>query len=113
MNNSTHLDVTDNQDLLAVTMVELRDLVGWDRLTHAALRAIDDATKQTGLGYFPRPLPDSRHATVRLFRLGTPLGRLAEAVLDPTEHGDKLLRETSSGNAMDILDRIRVLACEE
>lgn len=105
--------VEENDNLATVTMLKLRNLAGWSRLTAAAADTIEDGLKQNGLGYFPRPMPTDRHSELRVYRLGTPMGRLVESVLDPTEHGDSHLRETASGNASDVLQRVRRLVCED
>lgn len=105
--------VEENDNLATVTMVKLRNLAGWTRLTAAAADTIEDGLKQNGLGYFPHHMPTDRHAEIRIYRLGTPMGRLVESVLDPTEHGDSHLRDIASGNASDVLQRVRRLVCED
>lgn len=104
--------VKEDDGLVDVQMWQLRDGIGWDRLTTGALRAIHDELTQRGLGYFPQPLSPHRHDSVRIYKRGTAVGNLVEAVLTPTEAGDQLLRETASGDAAAMVEKIRRLVCE-
>jgi len=102
--------VSEQGDLLCVKMSDLRDAAGWDRLTRGTCRAIEEGLRQNALWHFPE-LVVNRHAEVRIYRVGTPLGNLVEAILKPTHAGDEFLREAGSGEAQRLLLDIRKLVC--
>lgn len=106
----------ENGDLLAVSLLDLRQALGYDRLGVRVLRWIADGLDGEGLGFFPQWVLDGEvnnapraHDVVRVYRKGTPLGKVIDAVLDPTNRGDELLRQSGSGDAASTLERIREL----
>src|SRR4051794_31627487 len=103
--------VNDDGGITTVKMAVLRDAAGWERLTERAVSDIEDHLRQRGLGVFPAPSID-RFEAVRIYRLGTPLGRVVAAVLTPTLEGDELLKEVGGNRASELLTRIRDLVCE-
>jgi hypothetical protein len=103
--------VDDDGGITSVQMANLRDAAGWERLTERALGNIEDHLRQRGLGVFPE-LSGNRYEDVRIYRLGTPLGRLVAAVLTPTLDGDELLKEIGNNRASELLTKVRDLVCE-
>ena len=103
--------VAENGNLIDVTMAQLRDAARWDRLTGGAIKVVEDQLGQRGLGHFPA-LTENRHQTVRIFKNRTDLGKLVEAVLSPTDGGDKELREAANRDADQLVRRIRELVCD-
>jgi len=100
--------VAEAGDVLCVKMSELRDAAGWDRLTKGTFGAIEDGLRQNALWHFPE-LVINREARVRVYKVGTPAGKLIEAVLNPTDAGDELLREAGGDEAKRLLQDIRQL----
>lgn len=103
--------VEDSGNLITCVMSQLRDAAGWDRLTARIADDIENKLAQKALGAFPSPLPQSRRAEVRVYRKGTKLGNLVEAVLEPADHRDELLRVTAGRDSDEIVEQIRRLVC--
>lgn len=104
--------------VLAVSLGELREALGHNRLGVRALEQIATSLAGEGLGYFPEwVLTDQNQAprygdVVRVFRKGTGLGEVVTAVLEPTDRGDERLKEIADGDAVEILSMIRLLLAE-
>ena len=54
-----------------------------------------------GLGHIPEELPSYQDELVRLYKKGTPVGQLIDAVLSPGEQNDISLSERFSSEAPD------------
>lgn len=106
-------DLVDSSDgLVVVTAEQLRDAADWQRLTQGAIEDIANGLAQHGLGSFPPMEPGQRGAEVRVYRRGTALGNLVDAVVRPGAPGDRRLRETANNTAADVVARIRKMVCE-
>jgi len=92
-------------------MYEVRDAHGAGRLGVHVRSNISKSLSGMGLGHFPKELPDSQTAIVRIYKLGGPVADLIDAVLTPGRNGDERLRETASGDSEKILADIRELVC--
>ena len=90
-------------------MRQLRDAVGWDRLTARAIEEIENQLAGRGLGAFPQPLPDGRRAEVRVYKRGTQMAQIVEAVTEPSEHRDEILRQLANRDSDRILQEVRKL----
>ena len=100
-------------DLLEVTMYELRNAHGAGKLGVRVREEIQDQLAGVGLGFFPgADLPSYQEHSVRLYRRGTAVGNLVDAVLHPSARGDQLLLDSTSSTAADVLKQIRTLVCE-
>jgi hypothetical protein len=104
--------VEENGGLYVTTMAELRDIRGAGRLSAGICNAISADLASHGLGHIPDELPTSQWSEARIYRLGSPIAAVASAVLEPSTAGDKTLRNLSSDDAQDIIQRIRELVCE-
>lgn len=106
--------VETEDNLTVATLGELREALGYGRLGVGVLVQISKALYGVGLGYYPtwvlddNPVPRQGDA-VRVFRKGTPVGDVIEAVLHPTIAGDQRLRSGTGGQAAEVLDRIRAM----
>src|SRR5664279_5357359 len=93
----------------AVDLGKLRDAVDSEKLGKLVMQRIQRELSSHGLGYFPRDLIDAnptprQDQVVRLYRKGSSAAaRAIEAVLDPSEPGDRYLSELGSNDAQDIL----------
>lgn len=104
-------DIEDNGDLLALEMWEVRDAYGADRLGRIVRQNIAKELHGRGLASFPRELPDRQGEVVRVYKVGTPVAELIEAVLSPSDDGDDRLRDAAAGEASKQLQEIRETVC--
>jgi hypothetical protein len=104
--------VEENGGVATVEMGQLRDAYGSGRLGIHVRQGIADELAKVGLGYGPPgDLPDNQWKLVRLYRKGSPVGKLIEAAHDCSSDSDRVLREAAGGNAAQTLKEIRELVC--
>ena len=103
--------VVANGNVLTVRMEDLRDAYGALRAGVNVRKDIAKKLAGVGLGHYPTELPAYQHEYVRLFTLGSPVHDLINAVLDPTEGNDEVLRSAAAGEASDVLAQVRALVC--
>lgn len=111
-------EVRDNNDVMAIDLGKLRSTLGYDRLGKTVLRTIANELESVGLGYFPLAILDEneyprQNDTLRVFRRGSAMAEIVQAVLKPTMKGDERLREASAGDTGEVLKQIRLLVCAE
>lgn len=104
--------VESNGNLFPCKMERLREIHGAGRLGVNVVAGIQGKLAQHGLGHIPVELPTYQHEYVRIYKRGTPVGTIVEAVLEPTETGDERLREAAGADAAERLQRIRELVCD-
>jgi hypothetical protein len=90
----------------------IRNAYGAERLGAIVRVNISKSLRGIGLGHVPIELPDRSDELVRVFKLGSPVADLIEAVLEPGTAGDDALLQASGGNAANLLAQIRELVCE-
>lgn len=105
-------EVENNGNLLTVTMGTLRDTLGYGKLGIHVRKEISQELKKKGLSHYPSELPDYQAGEVRVFKLGTTADELIQAVTVPSEEGDEHLRELLTGDAQEVIKKIRALVCE-
>lgn len=98
--------------VMTVDLGSLRDAYGVDRLGVHVKSGIKRQLESEGLGSFPAELPNYQHELVRVYRLGTPVADLIDAVLTPSEQHDEELRCAINGDSATILQKVRELVCE-
>ena len=112
------LESAVNQDSLIVTTLgELREMLEYKKLGTRVLAAIAGTLRASGLGYFPVRILDSNEMPrqweeIRVYAKGSAVGKLIDAVLEPSEKNDTYLLEASNAEdaqAAQILDQIRTL----
>jgi hypothetical protein len=104
--------VTESENVLTVTIGQLRDVNGSGRLGPYVVEAISKNLAAKGLGHYPPELPQEQWRKVRLFRLGSPIADLISLVMDvDDESNDAKLREFAANGAKATLDKIRELVC--
>lgn len=106
--------VDANEGVLTVTMVELRDAYGAGRLGWRVRDGISKDLHGHGLAHYPVDLPDSQERPVRLYKLGSPVQDLIDAVLNPDaadNFKDEQIRRAVSGREAELLRRVRELLC--
>lgn len=103
--------VEGNGDVLTIKMEQLRDVHGAGKLGVHVRAGISDNLRQHGLGHFPPELPNYQWDEVRVYKQGTPVGRLIEAVLAISTSNDDVIREMAGSDASATLVKIRELVC--
>lgn len=101
--------IENDQGIHVTTMRQLRDRFEYGRLGVNVCSEIASTLASWGIGVFPAELPARQNVPVRLYRKGTPIAELVEAVLAPTNEGDDLLRRVGVDNTTGVIDQIRLL----
>src|SRR4051812_37282698 len=95
--------VEANGNLLVLSMYELREAYGAAKLGVHVRREIGEKLAAAGLGCFPDPEDVTyQENKVRVFRRGTPIADVVDAIMNPSEFGDERLRESASGQGAEI-----------
>jgi hypothetical protein len=104
--------VESEEGIYTTTMEELREIHGAGRLGQHVRSAISSSLMANGLGHLPTELPAYQESSVRVFRLGTPLADVVNAVINPSTGGDQVLRQVAASKGQEIIKQIRQLVCE-
>ena len=104
-------NVEQNGNVVTVTMGALRDAHGAGKLGVHVRAAISKELAGRGLGHYPDPLPEYQEQVARIYKLGSPVADIIDAVLEPTPSHDEELRQAVSGDAQEKINRIRELVC--
>lgn len=105
---------TDN-GIAVVTLGNLREMQDYGRLGVRVLGALSQALRSEGLGYYPPEVLDNNPVPrqtqeLRVYRVGSPVAQLIEAVLEPSDEGDEFIMDATGGaQAATIIDQIRNL----
>jgi hypothetical protein len=91
---------------------DLRDAFGAGRLSSGVRDGISRGLLGLGLGHYPQELPDWQDFLVRVYKLGSPIADIIDAVLVPSPAHDEELRQAVHGDAAEILQRIRDLVSQ-
>ncbi len=103
--------VEENGNVLTTRMRDLRDAHGAGKLGIHVRDAISKELAGRGLGHYPNPLPEYQEFPARIYKLGSPAADLIDAVLQPSEAHDAEIQEAVSGDAQEIMNRVRELVC--
>ena len=103
--------VDDEGGLVLTTMEALRDVHGVGKLGVHVRKAIHDNLEGQGLGHLPLDLPTYQHEEVRIYKLGSPIAKVVNAVVRPSEAGDDVLRQSVGSDAQLLLTKIKELVC--
>lgn len=79
-----------------------RELHGAGRLGKHVRDAISGELAAHGMGHLPEQLPTYQEMPVSVFRLGTPIADVVNAVLHPSAGGDQTLRQMGAGQAQEL-----------
>lgn len=104
-------EVERNQGILTLQMGDLRDAYGVKRLGKLVLDGISRKLDGLGLGHYPIELPDSQNDYARIYKRGTPVSDIINAVLELSADNDKILREKSASDDSELLKQVRELVC--
>lgn len=103
--------VENSGDVLSVTMLELRNAYGAQRLGTVVRENISADLAGLGIGTFPDELPDYQEEHVRVYKRGSAAATLIEAVLEPNPKSDERIRAAARKEGEEVLRRIRELVC--
>jgi hypothetical protein len=109
------LEVEQNGNVLTTTMGRLRDAHGAGRLGDHVRVDISKALAGIGLGHVPVALPQYQENNVRVYKLGTPVADVIQAVVVPAPENDEKLRslaDQDSSRYADVIERIRDLVAQ-
>ena len=102
--------VEENEGVLTVQMLTLREIHGADRLGINVRDNIRRDLAGYGLAHFPSSLPDNQYAYARVYKQGTPVADIILAVLDADPEKDAVIRKAAGGDgAEDTLRKIKEL----
>jgi hypothetical protein len=103
--------VVEAGGVLTTRMEFVRDAYGKGRLGVHVRDNISKSLAGLGLGHFPRALPDRQWALVRIYKMGSPIADLIDAVLEPSPAHDSELKQAMGGGAAAILAQVKELVC--
>ena len=104
--------VIEAGDVLTVRVGDVRDAFNYGRLGVHVRSEIAKKLNGLGIATYPKSVPDWQEEPLRLYRMGTPVADLIDAVLDPNQNHDEELRAAVAGGATDTLNQIRALVCQ-
>ena len=107
--------VENNNNILTITMEELRNASGAGKLGVKVVQNISKELSGIGLGHVPVDLPTAQNEQVRLYKRGTTVGDLIEIVLRPSDVNDRQIVERCNAdhsNCIEIIEKIRELVAE-
>lgn len=104
--------VNNNGDLITVPLMQLRDVLNVSKLGVHVRNDIKKGLDSCGLKVFPPELPNNQHDLVRVYRAGSPIADLIDAVLNPTPEHDTELKNTVRSEDRDIINQIKRIVCD-
>lgn len=105
--------VDDNDGVISIGMDVLKRVHGVDRLGRIVRENISENLNGRGLGHYPKEgLPSSQYDDVRIYRRNSQIGKLIEAVTEPGESEDELIRGMVDSGTEQTIERIQELVCD-
>jgi hypothetical protein len=104
--------VIDNGGVLTVRVGDVRDAFNFGRLGVHVRSEISKKLNGLGIAHFPADVPDWQERPLRLYRMGTPIADLIDAVIEPSPIHDDELKSAVSGGDADVVNQIRALVCQ-
>ena len=98
-----------NQGVLTVTMQQLRDAHGAERLGSIVRSEITEDLAHRGIGHYPSELPAYQEQQVRLFTIGSAVAQIIDAAFTIGQENDEKLRLATGNTAVEILRQVREL----
>lgn len=103
--------IDGQEGVLTTTMGEVRDAYGSERLGVNVRNGIHELLLRLGIGHYPARLPSYQSEVVRLFRSGSPVGKLIRAALAVSTKNDAALRLAAASDPAKVLQKVRELVC--
>jgi hypothetical protein len=88
--------VENSQGVLTISMKNLREIHGNRRLGPHVGASISMTLKKLGLKHHPNPLTNRENDNVRIYKSGSPVEKIINAVLKPSRGADELIRRVVS-----------------
>ena len=113
--NGIKATVEENGNVCTVSMLELREAAGKEKLGVNVNAGIKKKLAGLGLGHIPADLPRYQHEQIRLYKKGTAVGELIDTVIMPGQQNDKKLAEQvneEQADYLEIIEQIRNLVGE-
>lgn len=104
--------VEANRGILTLSMEQLRDAYGAGKLGKHILIGISKSLAGQGLGHFPLELPNCQHENVRVYKLGSPVSDIIDAVFNVSDENDDVLRQAAANDEAVLLRQVRQLLCD-
>ena len=106
--------VDQNGGLVVADMGRLRDAHGAGKLGSMVVYAIHEQLESHGLGHAPAELPTFQNERAIVYRKGTPVGRVIDAVTRIGDRSETILKEAVGKNSQSnaLLQKIRELVCD-
>jgi hypothetical protein len=106
-------EVKQNGGVLNVDMGRLRDVHGAGKLGNIVVQAISEELDGQGLSHTPKELPTLQWKQVIIYRNGTPVSRLINAILNVEEGSSDVIRQfTTKNDDAATIKKIRELVCD-
>lgn len=105
--------VKQNEDVVSLTMGQLRDAVGADKLGIHVRKQITSELHKRGLAAAPAELATYQHENVLIYRSGTKVAKLVDAVINPSTKAAGFVRDLVKTNDSAILEKVRALVCDD
>lgn len=103
--------VEDAENVLTLPAWEIRDAYGADRLGAIVRQNVAKELRSKGLGHV-HEIPDRAQQNVRLYKLGTPVADIIEAVMSTDGALDDRIKAAAGGDAARTVEKIRELVCD-
>ena len=105
--------VDERQGVVTCKMEHLRDAAGAQKLGKHVVAGISDELAKRGLRHYPEDLPLVQWESARIYRVGSPTGKLIAAVLDIDDAGSNAeIRRMAGGDDAERIQRIRQIVCD-
>ncbi|HEY9086299.1 MAG TPA: hypothetical protein VIN40_10265 [Candidatus Tyrphobacter sp.] len=108
-------DVSDElerqQGVADLVMSQLRDAYGAGRLGVNVRLNLSNKLAGMGIKHVPVELPDNQNAPVRIYKAGSPVGQLIDAVLTVGDGTDEVVRDAAASDARAVLNKVKELVC--
>ncbi|WP_156369028.1 hypothetical protein [Methylobacterium sp. Leaf100] len=101
----------ENGNIITCPMASLRDAHGAGKLGVNVINNISGALAHRGVGHLPQDLPQNQWSMVRLYKKGTSISELIDAVYEVGEANDSKIRELANSTAIEDLRRVREIVC--
>ena len=99
--------IDDSDGVATILMEDLRNAHEVKKLGVTVRENIAKKLQGRGLGFVGKELPGYQDQSVRIYRLGTPVADLINAVMNPGVEHDIVIRGSAHNEAQETLNRIK------
>ena len=104
-------ELDGNSGIMTVEMGRLRDIHGVGKLGVHVIKGIVQSLESKGIGHYPSNLPVNQWGQVRIYKKGTIVGKMIEAVNKVGEDEDEYIRTNLNSEDQNVLQKVRELVC--